>query len=85
MAIVGPPSAPCVLGPVEVIRVLDLVLLGILMDLLEKIPLMDVDCNESLDFHPVQLVHLFETKLGELDHDVEDLLLLSLKLLSFSF
>jgi hypothetical protein len=69
-----------VLDPIEVGSVSDLVLLGILKNLTEKISLMHMDRHKGLDLGSGKSVHILQTHHGEFAHEVVHILLLSFEL-----
>jgi hypothetical protein len=58
-----------VLGPLEVIGILDFVVLHELSHLTEQLHLTHMDCHKSFDFLSLELVHVFKTHCDELVHD----------------
>ena len=80
LTVLSSPGDSGVLGPGEVVSVLDLVLLAVGVDLIEDFLLMDMNGNDSLDGHSLEWVHILKTHLGELGHEVVDVLLLLVEL-----
>ena len=71
--------------PFEIVLVFDLVLFAQLLDFEEDISLMYMNGNECLSLLSNQLVHVFETHVGEVFHDSNNISLLFLELLKLLF
>ena len=78
--ILSSPGDSGVLGPGEIVSVLDLVLLAIGMNLIENFFLMDMNCDDCLNSHSLEWVHILKAHLGKLGHKVVDILLLLVEL-----
>jgi len=74
-----------VLLPFEVILVLDLVGFAQILDFVEDISLMDMNCNECLSLLSDQFVHVFEAHFGKSFHDSNNFSLFLLEFLKLFF
>lgn len=67
------PFDSCVLSPIEVSDFLDLLLFNCFLDFLVKIELMDMDCDQCLDFDSLKVrLDVFKTHLSKTLHDSFD-------------
>jgi len=81
----GVPVDSCVLLPLKVILVLDLVEFAQILDLEEDISLMDMNSNKCLSLLSDKFVHVFKTHVGKSFHDSKDISLFLLELLELFF
>ena len=77
MLVILSPNTSSVLGPREIVGILDLIGIAFLSDVVEDFQLSYMNCDNSLDSCSQLFVHLFKTHLGEISkNSIEEFLLL---------
>jgi len=85
MLIILSPNTSCVLGPSEIVGILDLICIAFFSNFIENFNLSDMDCHDCLNSGSELFVHIFKTHFGKISKNTIEEFLLFVKLHNFLF